>query len=162
MYDWESLWNSKGLELPWIVNSPEKNLLQFFNEYNELPKNTLDVGCGHGYHSSIISKYSNVTGIDISETAIEYAKRLYPTIKFECADILEFEVNTKFDLIYDKGCFHHLDTNISMSRYMFKISNLLSKDSYWLCIAGKKYDELMDFKLPRNSLKRYIEMVEPF
>lgn len=48
----------------------------------------LDMGCGKGAFTHLIKKYNNeVTGIDISETALKYARERYPDINFIIADL---------------------------------------------------------------------------
>lgn len=75
-------------------------------------KNALDLGCGSGTTAFFLAKEGlRVTGIDISETAIELAKELSSkqnlNIDFLVADVLHLEkMNQRFDLIYDSHCFH--------------------------------------------------------
>ncbi|MCF5760840.1 class I SAM-dependent methyltransferase [Aeromonas veronii] len=51
----------------------------------------VEVGCGLGYVTKLISdgfpQNNNIVGLDISETAINKAKLLFPDLKFICADI---------------------------------------------------------------------------
>lgn len=75
-------------------------------------KKALDVGCGTGTTAFMLSQMGmNVTGIDISETAIGMGEELARTqglnINFVKGDVLELEkLNEKFDLIYDSHCLH--------------------------------------------------------
>lgn len=72
-------------------------------------KKALDLGCGTGPTSLTLHQLEfETTGIDISPTAIELAKRMNPTIHFEIADVLTYR--GKFDFIYDSHCLHCIVT----------------------------------------------------
>lgn len=72
------------------------NLLSSYADSGRL----LDVGCGLGYTSAYYSKSFNVTGLDVSETAILKAKDTYQNINFICHDVREFLVTTeKYDVV---------------------------------------------------------------
>lgn len=75
-------------------------------------RNALDLGCGTGTTAFTMAKMGfDVTGIDISETAIGMARDLAVVqnlnIQFIIGDILRLkELNQRFDLIYDSHCLH--------------------------------------------------------
>ena len=75
-------------------------------------KKALDLGCGTGTTAFMLAQMQmDVTGIDISETAIGMGEELARTqglkIHFVKGDVLELEkLNQKFDLIYDSHCLH--------------------------------------------------------
>lgn len=77
-----------------------------------LGKKALDLGCGSGTTAFILAKLGfNVTGVDISETAIAMAKDFSSQqsleINFVVGDILKVsEMNKKFNLVYDSHCLH--------------------------------------------------------
>lgn len=48
----------------------------------------LEVGCGNGWFSDWLASIGNVYGIDISDQAIEEAKRRLPYVEFHAGDIL--------------------------------------------------------------------------
>lgn len=60
-----------------------RSIFRFLHGFQ--PKNILDAGCGTGFCSAALGRYfkdANITGIDISEDAIAYAKKNHPGIKF--------------------------------------------------------------------------------
>lgn len=79
------------------------SLLAFLGENKKI--NILDVCCGTGkYACYLFSKGHNVTGIDISKTAIKNASAMQPNINYICDDILTFNgYSHKFDLILVSG-----------------------------------------------------------
>ena len=77
----------------------------FIDEYIEIPKNKtslLDVGCGDGVWSIVLSDYFEVTGIDNSKVGIEnavyYSKEHGKNINFICDDIET--IKEKCDVVF--------------------------------------------------------------
>jgi len=72
----------------------------------------LDVGCGYGYGAQILSqKAKYVLGIDLSEEAIEYAKKKYAkeNLEFKVLNACEcHKLNKKFDVVTIFEVFEHL------------------------------------------------------
>ena len=72
----------------------------------------VDVGCGTGTTAFMLAQMGmDVTGVDISETAIEMGRDLASQqnlkINFVNADVLELDkLEQKFDFIYDSHCLH--------------------------------------------------------
>ncbi|EKP0261915.1 class I SAM-dependent methyltransferase [Aeromonas sobria] len=95
----------------------------------------VEVGCGLGYVTKLISdefpQSNNIVGLDISETAINKAKQLFPDLQFICADI------TSPHFTYDPG---HARANVvilnqllwyileSLPTVMKNIYSILEKD----------------------------------
>jgi len=65
----------------------------------------LDVGCATGYYSAAFSELGyDVTGIDISTTAIETARQRHPQLRFMQGDALaSLPEGTRFDLVFAFG-----------------------------------------------------------
>ncbi len=86
--------------------------------YPELPENcaVLELGCGEGHISRHIhEKGYDVTGVDISETAVNWAREKATALNLDIdyyqsdlseTDALDLLNNRKFKLIYDGVCFH--------------------------------------------------------
>ena len=97
----------------------------------------LDMGCGQGRHSITMSRkgYSNVIGIDFSESNIEKAKRSANESQcfttFITADARKFNIGYKFDCIlclYDViGSFRQEEDNVRIIR---SIKRNLKKGGY--------------------------------
>lgn len=77
--------------VPWVL----KQTLKFCSFSNKI----LDIGCGCGFLTNFIFQngYDKITGIDISQKSIEYAKVKHPKIKFQNLDICSVTFNEKFD-----------------------------------------------------------------
>jgi SAM-dependent methyltransferase len=59
----------------------------------------LDLGCGGGVMASHLCRYGEVTGIDLSRSAIELARLLEPRARFEAGTIEEHERERTYDLV---------------------------------------------------------------
>lgn len=77
-------------------------LIQVFNNFSSIPvNNVLDIGCGYGRHSQALAKQGfRVTGIDISERAIEIAKSKSSDAVYLVGDVRTFESDICFDAAY--------------------------------------------------------------
>lgn len=110
---WERYYQETPLEkIPW-----QKTQADYFTQVIEAgkikPGSTLDLGCGTGAKSIYLAKRGfGVTGVDISETAIKYAKenarRAKVKVKFIVADAtdLSFLKDKKFDFVLDWANLH--------------------------------------------------------
>ena len=134
--DWEEAWKREGASLPWIVDSVQPSLIK----YAELlkPKKVLEIGCGDGLNAIWLQNNGcDVTAIDLSESAIRFAKNKHPDLKNIFAqDILTFNTKEKYDFIFDRGCLHGFQ-KLEMMRFVDKVYDLLTFDGYWLNISGK-------------------------
>ena len=65
----------------------------------------LEVGCGMGMQSGLLWDLGfDVTAVDVSDVAIEYAKKNFPGPRFLCANLEEAEfAGESFDVIYSRG-----------------------------------------------------------
>ena len=64
-------------------------------------RKALDVGCGSGGRviAALLQAGFDVIGLDVSPTMLEYAKARHPDASFIRADICEWQVPEKYDLI---------------------------------------------------------------
>ena len=62
-------------------------------------KTLLDVGCGTGEHLKYLSLDFQCTGIDINRTMIKSAKNKVPNAKFKVANMINFRLKEKSDVI---------------------------------------------------------------
>lgn len=131
-------------KLPFNYNSSPEYNAQLIKSNNDVDKyfpipddfydentNILEIGCGTGWLSNMISYYygCKVTGVDFNPIAIEQAKKVSEILglesKFEEADLFAYEPKIKFDYVISIGVLHH--TNSAMAGIK-KISGLLKKN----------------------------------
>lgn len=122
---WEKVYNTKQLnEVSWYQPLPEESL-QFFKQLN-IPNtaSVIDIGGGDSFLVDHLLElgYTNVTVLDISETAINKAKiRLGEKAKqvtWVVADVLAFKTDNKFDCWHDRAAFHFLTTTDEIESYL--------------------------------------------
>lgn len=96
-------------------NLSKNNLLEHLVRYNLLPGgdlHVLDLGCGAGHGSNMLSKkYSKVTALDISSEAIQYAKENWAAsnIDFVVGDSMNLPFpDDTFDVVASFEVFEHL------------------------------------------------------
>ena len=130
--DWEKIYNNG--EVPW--DAPiQKELINVVDEYFVNISSVLDIGCGTGESSIELSKRGfDVTGIDISPTAIELSKNKVggDNVKFEVCDIFKKSLNKSYDLVIDIGCFHH-----NLNKHFVEIVyQSLNSNGMWFSAIG--------------------------
>jgi SAM-dependent methyltransferase len=59
----------------------------------------LDVACGTGMHIEHFKQLFQVQGLDICEALVEIARRRNPEVSFHIADMTDFDLGTRFDVI---------------------------------------------------------------
>ena len=101
----------------------------------------LDIGCSIGDYSIILAKKGfQVTGIDISETAIQIsiknAKKLNLPVDFRVEDARTFNKG-KYDLILDLSCLTHLKKDF-WNIYFQNIRNMLNPNGIYLISLWSK------------------------
>lgn len=86
----------------------------------------LDVGCGCGYLTNSIYNLgrNDIVGIDISENSINYAKKTFPEIEFNCQDVCLFETKLKYELCVSVMVLNNMP---SIKLYFHKVYNLLNE-----------------------------------
>jgi len=69
----------------------------------------IDIGCGRGSSTAILSKTYNVIGTDLSAKFIAYAKQNYKGVKFQVCSALDLPFkNSSFDAAVSYGVVEHI------------------------------------------------------
>ncbi len=119
---------SSALHWMWTDIRIPKKLKQLIAENK--PKTSLELGCGIGNFSTYFAKQGiEATAVDFSSVAIEKAKRQTENLKqkptFLVGDVTNLaNINSKFDVSFDIGCFHCLDKD-GQQKYVNEIARLL-------------------------------------
>jgi 2-polyprenyl-3-methyl-5-hydroxy-6-metoxy-1,4-benzoquinol methylase len=139
----------------WTRKIPPIELVSLVNKERIKPCKAIDIACGEGYYSVYLAlKGFDVTGIDLSNRAIAYAKenaRINKVdIRFLQIDIENLvDLDEKFDFVLEWGFLHHV-APITRRGYIKNVADLLNKDGKYLSMcfneqspefggAGKKY-----------------------
>ena len=62
-------------------------------------KRLLDVACGTGRHVEYLKQHFDVEGLDVSQEMLELAQQRNPDVPFHHADMIDFELGNKFDVV---------------------------------------------------------------
>lgn len=136
---WENIYSTKSLnEVSWHEPKPD-NSIKLIEKY-ALNKNVaiIDIGGGDSFLADnlIALGYSNITVLDISETAIEKAKiRLGENatkIKWIVSDITSFEPTEKYDIWHDRAVFHFLTNVLDQENYKELLINSLKENGIFI------------------------------
>jgi SAM-dependent methyltransferase len=102
-------------KIPWNIEEPPAALVELLDRGIVRPCRAVEFGCGFGNHTRYLgSRGFDVTGVDISPTAVAYAreraKQKGLACAFVAADVLGDlrEVEGTFGFAYDWELLHHL------------------------------------------------------
>jgi hypothetical protein len=122
---WETIYNTKQLcEVSWYQPSPNESL-QFIREFNILKTaKIIDVGGGDSFFVDKLLEqgYVNITVLDISETAINRAKKRLgekaDMVTWIVSDIVDFKPSQVYDFWHDRAAFHFLTNEEDINKYI--------------------------------------------
>ncbi len=173
---WDKIYNTKQLnEVSWYEPTP-KTSLDFVEKF-KLSKTAkiIDIGGGDSFFvDHLLAKgYKNITVLDISEVAIERAKKRLgnkaENIKWIIADATKFRPIEKYDFWNDRAAFHFLIKEQEISKYLEIAENSISSEGIMVIgtfsIEGPKKCSGIEIKqYSENSMtersKHYFEKIE--
>ncbi|MDY8134906.1 class I SAM-dependent methyltransferase [Aquimarina sp. 2201CG5-10] len=125
---WENVYNTKELkDVSWYQEAP-KTSLDFLSDFKvSKTAKIIDAGGGDSLLVDHLLKlgYSNITVLDISETAINKAKKRLgdqaEKVKWIIADIASFVPIEKYDVWHDRATFHFLTKKEDINHYVSTI-----------------------------------------
>lgn len=133
-------------EIPWNNEKPPQVLVDLVESEKIKPCKTLDMGCGAGnYAIYLAGKGFDVTGVDISPTAIklaeENARKKGVRCRFIAADVTGDlrEIAGTFDFIYDWEMLHHLFP-VQRKKYVENVDRKLNTQGQYLSICFSEKD----------------------
>lgn len=122
------------------------------NEY----KNILDLACGIGYGSLMLSNRtnSNVLGVDIDSNAIDYANTHYAgkQVDFLCADALTINKPNFFDAVVSFETIEHVDFDVEL---LTKFNSVLKTDGLLICSSPNQTVMPFDKEKFKYHIKHY-------
>lgn len=122
---WENIYETKALnEVSWYQPTPATSLA-FFDQFN-LPQDAkiIDIGGGDSFlvDHLLARGYRDITVLDISQAAIERAKKRLgdpaDSVHWVIADAANFAPTEKYDFWHDRAAFHFLTAEQEISNYI--------------------------------------------
>jgi 2-polyprenyl-3-methyl-5-hydroxy-6-metoxy-1,4-benzoquinol methylase len=86
------------------------------------PLRILDFGCGTGWLGASLTSYGDVTGIDLSSTAIEHGLREFPELNLMVGDFADVRLTGLFDVIISSDVIAHV---ADQQAYIERVADLL-------------------------------------
>ena len=133
-------------EIPWDKKKPPEALVELVKSKKIQPCKTIDLGCGTGnYAVYLTSQGFDVTGVDISPTAINIAKENAEKrgikCKFQELDLLsDFnKLKGTFDFVYDWLLLHHIFPK-DREKYLKGVKKLLNPGGKYLSVCFSEED----------------------
>ncbi|HEX8807071.1 MAG TPA: class I SAM-dependent methyltransferase [Candidatus Aquilonibacter sp.] len=97
-----------------------------------IPPKICDLGSGTGWLTAILGCVGEATGVELSNVAVENARKRFSHAKFECADVIEWEYPREvFDVVVSHEVIEHIE---DQQRYV-DIANGLLKPGGWLILT---------------------------
>lgn len=141
---WDSAYRSVHFtELPWETIEPEEELVKHVTDKRIKRGKALEVCCEAGTQSIYLAKRGfDVTGIDISPTAIRIAQKRAEEekvrINFMVANSFDLTLEPdSFDLVLDRGCFHHMPIQMR-GKYIEGVKTVLKKGGKYFSMSFSK------------------------
>jgi 2-polyprenyl-3-methyl-5-hydroxy-6-metoxy-1,4-benzoquinol methylase len=136
--DWDDVYlNSRLEDIPWHSDKPPGFLVR---SIRSVPRGAaLDVCCGAGTSSVYLAGQGfRVTGIDVSPEAVrlarERAKARGVRASFRVGDVLGLGAASRYGLVFDRGCFHHMPPS-SRERFIRNVHRSLKPGGTYLLMA---------------------------
>jgi SAM-dependent methyltransferase len=140
--------NLSPKEIPWNIETPPDMLVELVESGTIKPCKAIDLGCGTGHYAMYLAQNSfDVTGIDISPTAIKIAQEKAEiervTCRFMVADVLGNlnEVKDTYDFAYDWSLLHHVHPE-KRRTYIENVNKILNIGGRYLSVCFSEKDPL--------------------
>lgn len=154
-------------DTPWDTGRPDFNLTGIVERHPIAPARALEIGCGTGIHSQWLAQRGfTVTGIDISELAVERARELNAQGNAQCrfltGNFLTDEVpNAPYGFAFDRGCFHSFDSSREQRLFVRRVAHHLGPSGLWFSMSGSTDDPPRQEGPPMRSATQIVSAVEP-
>lgn len=136
---WEHIYSTKRMtEVSWYQEVPATSLELIKKVAKNKDVSIIDVGGGDGFlvDKLIELGYSNITVLDISETAINKAKArlrdISKNVKWIISDITRFNPAEKFDIWHDRAVFHFITQDSSIEKYKNLVNLNVVKNGHFI------------------------------
>jgi 2-polyprenyl-3-methyl-5-hydroxy-6-metoxy-1,4-benzoquinol methylase len=134
---WENVYHTKPLkEVGWYQPVPHTSL-KFIEELSAAKDaSIIDIGGGDSLLTDHLLNdgFTNLTVLDISEKAIERARRrlgpLANQVNWIVSDITQFTPTQQYDVWHDRAAFHFLTIDLEIQQYLNILEKSLKPSAY--------------------------------
>lgn len=129
---------------PWDSGITPPELFEFIETHPA--GRAIDLGCGTGTNVITLAKAGwQVTGVDFASRAIQTARRKVKNASAQAhlfvGDVTRLEnIEGRFDLILDIGCFHGIENKAG---YLRQLEQIITPNGFWLVYGFFKTDNAL-------------------
>jgi len=156
---WDAPYRKDGVP-GWDVGRPSTHLVKAVEAGTFQPGRAIVFGCGTGSNALYLAaKGFEVTGVDVAPTALilaaDKARQAEAKINWILADVVALPKLEAFDLIFDRGCYHHICLYNSAG-YVETLRRLSHGDTRALILAGSPADGQSGGppRIPEETIRR--------
>jgi 2-polyprenyl-3-methyl-5-hydroxy-6-metoxy-1,4-benzoquinol methylase len=157
----------KSGDTPWDFGRPDFNLVNAVINNPIRGVRALDVGCGTGDNAIWLANNGfQVTGIDVSDIALDKARAKATKANVECdfvlADFLKDKIKgAPFGFVFDRGCFHTFDSKSDKRLFARHVADHLQIGGFWLTLTGNADEYGRQQGPPQLTAAEIVQTVEP-
>jgi 2-polyprenyl-3-methyl-5-hydroxy-6-metoxy-1,4-benzoquinol methylase len=128
--------------LRWFTIEKFLFFIEGYNSANSLhdkKNNILDVGCGRGWLSNLLTQYGNVIGIEPVKSVVEYGKNLFPDLDLRVGvpqDLIN-KYTSHFDVIVCSEVIEHIQDEQKLS-FLNNLKALLKPNGFLILTTPRK------------------------
>jgi SAM-dependent methyltransferase len=133
---WNSFYSDRDKAIPFFANSPDENLVSYFEKELFIQGKVLELGCGPGRNAIYFAeKGCIVDAVDLSQESLKWAteraKEKNVSVNYINENIFELDIEEgTYDIVYDSGCFHHIAPHRRMS-YLNLVKKALKPNGFF-------------------------------
>lgn len=157
--DWDTFYKENDVEkMPWFEKNLDLNVKEELELKNLKEGKFLDLGTGPGTQAmQLVNLGFDAIGSDLSQSAVEKAKKLYPKVSYVVDDILNSKfIDDEFDFILDRGVFHIFDQE-KLPLYLAQIKRILKKNGILFLKCMSIDEKNLDGKGPYLYSKKMVK-----
>lgn len=119
----------------------------------------LDLGCGRGWLSNLLSTYGNVIGVEPIKPVVEYANKIFPAldIRHGTSELL-LKSGEKFDLIVCSEVIEHV-IDAEKLTFLNNLNLLLNPDGFLILTTPRKdvQNEWLKYSKPGQPIEDWLD-----
>ncbi|WNB94017.1 class I SAM-dependent methyltransferase [Bacillus sp. NEB1478] len=133
---WNSFYLNRNKKIPFFVDAPDENLVNYVESGRIKPGRVLELGCGPGRNAIYLAELGyEVDAVDLSSEGLQWAQEKAAEkgvkVNFIHGNIFKMDfLHQHYDFIYDCGCFHHVPPHRRVS-YLNLLNNCLKENGHF-------------------------------